>query len=206
MEALTPEGTSTATTGTPAALMRSIMRATSSRGASWSPIPSSASTITSGSPSSPKPSTSTTSRPHSRSTRAQTRPSPPLLPRAADHRHPAREPLQHDVGHRPPGPLHQLVERAAVRLLGLPRLRGARAAAAGPSPRPHGRDRRRQRARVGDRDLDLGGVELERAPRVQPLRTTLGFPGPEISISRQVNGTPVPSALPTASLAANRPA
>src|SRR5262249_3550647 len=80
VEATTPDGTSTATTGFPEPLIRSIIRATSSRGASRRPMPSRASTITSGSPSSPNPSTTATSRPRSRSTRAHTRPSPPLFP------------------------------------------------------------------------------------------------------------------------------
>ncbi len=41
---------------------------------------------------------------------------------------------------------------------------------------------------------------------VRPDRLTPGFGRPAISISRQVNGTPKPSALPTASLPANRAA
>ena len=41
---------------------------------------------------------------------------------------------------------------------------------------------------------------------VRPLRCTPGFGRPWISISFQVKYTPQPSALPTASLAANRPA
>ena len=47
VEASTPEGTSTATTGRPAALMRSISAAASGRGAPRKPVPKSASTITS---------------------------------------------------------------------------------------------------------------------------------------------------------------
>jgi hypothetical protein len=53
VEASTPEGTSTETTGFPLALISSIIRAASSRGSLRRPIPSSASTITSGSPGSP---------------------------------------------------------------------------------------------------------------------------------------------------------
>ena len=41
---------------------------------------------------------------------------------------------------------------------------------------------------------------------VRPVRLTPGFGRPTISISRHVNGTPKPSALPTASLPANRAA
>ena len=41
---------------------------------------------------------------------------------------------------------------------------------------------------------------------VRPERLTPGFGRPRISISRQVKWTPMPSALPTASLPANRPA
>jgi len=80
VDALTPDGTSTATTGRRLAFISSIIRAASSRGASRRPMPRSASTITSGSPRSPTPSTTCTSRRASRSTRAHTLPSPPLLP------------------------------------------------------------------------------------------------------------------------------
>jgi hypothetical protein len=38
------------------------------------------------------------------------------------------------------------------------------------------------------------------------VRLTLGFGRPTISISFQVNRTPIPSAFPTASLPAKRPA
>jgi hypothetical protein len=42
--------------------------------------------------------------------------------------------------------------------------------------------------------------------RVRPERLTLGFGRPTISISFHVKRTPMPSALPTASLPAKRPA
>ena len=77
VEASTPEGRSTATTGSPQALIRSISAAASGRGAPWKPVPNSASMTTS------QPSTasvSTASRPASRSTRAAIRPSPPFEP------------------------------------------------------------------------------------------------------------------------------
>ena len=49
VEAFTPEGRSTATTGLPAALIASIVRAASSRGSPWKPVPKSASMTTSAS-------------------------------------------------------------------------------------------------------------------------------------------------------------
>ena len=117
VEASTPLGTSAATTSAPVALIASIAPATGSRGAPEKPVPSSASTtaaapsrapavkgagagpgrrarFSAGSPlssaGSPVSSTST-SRPPVRSTRAATRPSPPLLP------------LPHTTAIRPPG-------------------------------------------------------------------------------------------------------
>src|SRR5437762_689848 len=48
VDAFTPDGMSTATTGAPAPLIRSISAAVSSRGAPFIPVPSSASTIRSG--------------------------------------------------------------------------------------------------------------------------------------------------------------
>ena len=47
VEASTPEGRSTATTGVPQALIRSIIAAASGRGAPWNPVPKSASITTS---------------------------------------------------------------------------------------------------------------------------------------------------------------
>ena len=106
MEAFTPDGTSQATTGTPASLIAAIAPATGSRGAPSNPVPSIASTTapdplslaaskgSGGAPGSrprfarasprssagsPSESTST-SRPSSRRMRAHTSPSPPLLP------------------------------------------------------------------------------------------------------------------------------
>ena len=77
VDASTPEGRSTETTGNPQALIRSIIAAASVRGEPWKPVPKSASITTS------QPSTasvSTASRPASRSTRAAMRPSPPFEP------------------------------------------------------------------------------------------------------------------------------
>ena len=77
VEASTPDGRSTATTGSPAALIRSISAAASDRGAPRNPVPKRASITTS------QPSTasvSTASRPASLSTRAAIRPSPPFEP------------------------------------------------------------------------------------------------------------------------------
>ncbi len=77
VEASTPEGTSTDTTGAPAALIRSIVDAASARGSPWKPVPKSASTITSACSTAV---VSTASRPCSRKIRAAIRPSPPLEP------------------------------------------------------------------------------------------------------------------------------
>ena len=77
VDASTPDGTSTDTTGAPESLMRSIRAAASARGVPWKPVPKRASTTTSA------PSTasvSTASRPASRRTRAATLPSPPFEP------------------------------------------------------------------------------------------------------------------------------
>jgi hypothetical protein len=78
VEASTPEGRSTATTGTPVPLIRSINAAASARGAPWKPVPKSASTTTSAPSGS---SVSSASRPASRISLAATRPSPPFEPR-----------------------------------------------------------------------------------------------------------------------------
>ena len=47
VDASTPEGRSTDTTGAPEPLMRSISAAASGRGSPWKPVPKSASTMTS---------------------------------------------------------------------------------------------------------------------------------------------------------------
>ena len=77
VDASTPDGTSTATTGTPAALIRAIVAAASSRGSPRKPVPKSASTITSACSTAV---VSTASRPSSRRIRAAIRPSPPFEP------------------------------------------------------------------------------------------------------------------------------
>jgi hypothetical protein len=77
VEAFTPEGTSTAMTGLPAALIDSISAAASGRGSPLKPVPKSASTITSADAKSPD---SSASRPASRSRRSAMRPSPPFAP------------------------------------------------------------------------------------------------------------------------------
>ena len=77
VEASTPEGTSTATTGRPQALMRSIVFTASGRGSPWKPVPKSASITTSAPTGS---SVSSASRPASRNTRAAIFPSPPFEP------------------------------------------------------------------------------------------------------------------------------
>ena len=77
VEAFTPDGRSTATTGAPAALIRSITPAASGRGSPWKPVPKSASITTSA----PTWScVSSASKPASRINRAATRPSPPFEP------------------------------------------------------------------------------------------------------------------------------
>jgi hypothetical protein len=77
VEASTPEGRSTDTTGALLAFIRSIAAAASGRGAPWNPVPKSASRTTSAPA---KSSVSTTSRPASRRIRAAILPSPPLAP------------------------------------------------------------------------------------------------------------------------------
>ena len=77
VEASTPEGRSTATTGVPLALIRSIVAAASGRGAPRKPVPKRASITTSAPAGS---SVSTASRPSSRRMRAAIRPSPPFAP------------------------------------------------------------------------------------------------------------------------------
>ncbi len=82
VEASTPDGTSTATTGASAAFIRAISSAASGRGSPWNPVPKSASTTTS------YPATSFVSSatcPASRRTRAATRPSPPFEPPPHTH-------------------------------------------------------------------------------------------------------------------------
>ena len=74
VSALTPDGRSTATTGTPAAFIASICAAASGRGSPLKPVPKSASISTS--PSVP----SAASRPAARSTSSAIRPSPPFAP------------------------------------------------------------------------------------------------------------------------------
>ena len=81
VEASTPDGTSTATTGTPAPFIRSINSAAARRGAPWNPVPKSASTIKWA----PSTSSSAASRPAWRSTRAAIRPSPPFAPPPHTH-------------------------------------------------------------------------------------------------------------------------
>ena len=105
VDASTPDGTSTETTGTPSAPSASIRAAASPRGAPENPVPKSASTTTSAPPSSSAAtgtsssrararqvcaspdtfssgpvSTTHASRPASRSRRAATNPSPPFAP------------------------------------------------------------------------------------------------------------------------------
>ena len=78
---------------------------------------------------------------------------------------------------------------------------------ADPSVRRDGHgDRGRRRARVRHREVDARDAEPLRRPRHAAAERHLGLPRPAISISRHVQGTPVPSSLPIASLAAKRPA
>src|SRR5215208_3984009 len=77
VEASTPDGMSTATTGAGASLIRRIRSAASARGAPENPVPNSASTTTSASLTSVD---SSASSPSSRSSRTAIRPSPPFAP------------------------------------------------------------------------------------------------------------------------------
>ena len=121
VDASTPDGTSTETTGAPAALTRSIVAAASSRGSPWNPVPKSASTITSACSTAV---VSTASRPSSRRIRAAIRPSPPFEPP------PQTTAIRRASGNRcitsrataAPGALHQLRDLVAL-------LRGSRLAA-----------------------------------------------------------------------------
>jgi hypothetical protein len=82
VEASTPDGRSTDTTGFSAPFIRPISAAASARGSPWNPVPKSASTTTSY-PS--RSSVSSASSPASRRTRAATRPSPPFEPPPQTH-------------------------------------------------------------------------------------------------------------------------
>ena len=77
VEASTPDGRSTESTGRPLSPIRSISAAASGRGAPWKPVPKSASTTTSAPE---RSSVSSASRPASRRRRAAIRPSPPFAP------------------------------------------------------------------------------------------------------------------------------
>ena len=103
VDASTPEGTSTETTGAAAALIRWIVAAASARGSPWKPVPNSASMITSACSTAV---VSTASRPSSRRIRRCDPPVAPVRAAAADDGDPVRigEELQHLVGrprHRP---------------------------------------------------------------------------------------------------------
>src|SRR5581483_3293314 len=117
--------------------------------------------------------------------------------------HPTRVTGEHMLGNGRPRALHQLVERPFVCLLGAPRL---------------GRGQQRNHASTTTATAAASSCEcviessIRPAPTrsakraVRPLRWTPGFGRPFTSISFQVKYTPEPSALPTASLAAKRPA
>jgi hypothetical protein len=83
VDASTPEGRSTETTGAGVAFIRSISSAAAGRGSPLKPVPKSASTTTSYVSSSSAASSATC--PASRSSRAATRPSPPFEPPPQTH-------------------------------------------------------------------------------------------------------------------------
>ena len=161
VDALTPEGTSTATTGAPARVDRSISRAASSRGSPWKPVPRSASTITSGSPSSPTPSTTRAPRARPRAApRARSARRRRCAAAADDHeRRASGKRAQHHLGDRAAGALHQLVD--VVRRLGRAasprRCRAARSSCVDDD-----RDRRGELARVRHRELDRARADAAR--------------------------------------------
>src|SRR4029077_3660208 len=103
--------------------------------------------------------------------------------------------------------LHQLLQRPLVRLLGAPRLVGGQERL-----QPHVfASRTTATAAASSRECVIES-SIFPAPTfsahaaVRPVRKTPGFGRPRISISFQVKWTPDPSALPTASFAAKRPA
>src|SRR5262249_6894493 len=122
---------------------------------------------------------------------------------AADDGDPAGELVEHEVGDGAAGALHQLLERSSVRLLRVPRLLGCQ-------QRDHD-STTTATAAASPRDWVMlpsirAAPSRSAASAVRPESCTPGFGRPAISISFQVKWTPVPSALPTASFAANRPA
>ena len=154
-----------------------------------------------------------TSQPAACRWRATTNPSPPLLPAAADDggASGAARTAQDLVGGCEAGALHEHRAGDAERRRSRPRRRRAsrrrRRAGAGrscvvrrrrrPPPSPWSASCERSIAPARTRSAHAA---------VRPVRLTPGLGRPAISISRHVNGTPKPSALPTASLPANRAA
>ena len=129
---------------------------------------------------------------------------------AADDGDPVRigEQLQHLAGDRGPGPLHQL--RRGLRVAGI-RSSAARISAAvysGSSIGCDDCDCGGELARVRHRQVDRARFHPLGPGRDVPESRTDGFGRPAISMSFQANAraTPNPSAFPTASLPAKRPA
>ena len=126
-----------------------------------------------------------TSRPASRSTRAHTRPSPPLFPLPQTTVTRPGNSAQHEVGDGRSGALHQLLEGALVRLLGAPRLVGGEERL-----QPHA-GKATATAAASSRECVIES-SIVPAPTfsahaaVRPLRYTPGFGRPRISISFHV--------------------
>ena len=145
VEALTPDGTSTATTGRAAALISSIIRAASSRGGAVEPDPEQrvdddvrvAEVADTVDHRHLPPGVAQHARADSTVTA--------VLPLAADDRHAAREATQHELCDGGSGTLHQVVQRPRVGLLGKSRLRRGQQRQE-PHRVDHHRDRRRQLA------------------------------------------------------------
>ena len=201
VEAFTPEGRSTATTGAPAALIASILRAASSRGSPWKPVPKSASTITSAPPTS---SETSASRPAVAQDVDRDPPVAPVRAAAADgHEAPRLGEAPHRLlRDRAPRPGHQLVDVVAG--LGRAHLVGRVERLKHPTTT---QTACRELPRVRHREVDPPRADplgpLERCGRRASRPASAG---PAISISRHVKRTPEPSALPTASLPAKRAA
>ena len=157
-----------------------------------------------------RPCVSSASRPASRRMRAAIRPSPPFEPppHTAAIRRASGKRSQHLVGDRARrrAPSAPATSCPAPRPpASRPRCRAARSSSLGIGDDA---DRRRELARVRHREVDRARAEpLRPGARSGRRACTAGFGRPTISISFQVKRpTPKPSALPTASLPAKRPA
>src|SRR5437763_8215317 len=172
VEASTPEGRSTETTGTPAPLIASTLCAASSRGSPWKPVPKSASRITSA-PSTP--SLTTASRPAAAITSTAIRPSPPFAPlpqTATNRRASGNRRIASSATTRPARAISSSTSwPASARFISSAVYRGSSIGDEG--------HRLGELARVGHRELDLPGAHAlgprlrlpaQRHARLRPAR------------------------------------